>query len=349
MFSNSTPLWESGGASVRGATHRRSGTPNQDAWNKWQSDSLYALAVADGHGSTKSFRSDRGARMAVESAIKIVSEFLQDKELHLPRSLQELCETGLHGKFVSTWSQQVDSDLASDAFSSQERETLVQHSGDGAWTSVEKNPRLAYGSTLLVAAISPEFVAFWQLGDGDILTVSPDGKTVSRPIPEDPSLIANETTSLCMANATQQFRTGLSLADDKMPLPLLILLSSDGYANSFVSPKAFDQVATDLLAFIQKQGFGSVCAKLDDWLNETSAEGSGDDVTVGLLWNRTEPTTKPTPANSSPNGATDDSPEQRSGLSTLPDQSPEGAPETTPPNLPNNTSHDSFTQPRNLP
>ena len=60
------PTWEAFGRSVRGASHVRSGAPNQDAFH-WEGSSgrtgpRVILAIADGHGSKKSFRSEQGAR-----------------------------------------------------------------------------------------------------------------------------------------------------------------------------------------------------------------------------------------------------------------------------------------------
>ncbi|MFM7713741.1 MAG: protein phosphatase 2C domain-containing protein, partial [Microcystis sp.] len=57
--------WRCIGESVKGASHVRSGLPNQDAI-RWFPESGIGLplilAVSDGHGSAKSFRSDRGSR-----------------------------------------------------------------------------------------------------------------------------------------------------------------------------------------------------------------------------------------------------------------------------------------------
>lgn len=284
--------WEVCKTSVRGASHRRSGAPNQDACAELRTGSCSVVAVADGHGSPKSFRSDRGARMAVEVAIGLVGEFLRGNGSAPLHQIRENCESGLPGEFVRGWGQRVNADLAEHPFSSEEREKLVGGSGEGAWDAVEKNPRLAYGATLLVAAISPKFAAFWQLGDGDILTVSQDGKSVIRPIVEDPTLIANETTSLCLDRASRHFRTAFFSAESS-EMPTFVMLSTDGYANSYSTPQAFEQVAVDLFAMIQEKGFETICDKLEGWLTEASEEGSGDDVTVGLLWKRCVPCAKP--------------------------------------------------------
>ena len=59
--------WRVLGASVQGAHHVRRGLPNQDALaRRGEGGPNVALAVADGHGSAKHFRSGTGARLAAE-------------------------------------------------------------------------------------------------------------------------------------------------------------------------------------------------------------------------------------------------------------------------------------------
>ena len=53
---------------VKGATHRRNGLPCQDNKKIIEiSDQIAILAVADGHGSEKCTRSDRGSLIAVNT------------------------------------------------------------------------------------------------------------------------------------------------------------------------------------------------------------------------------------------------------------------------------------------
>src|SRR5690349_6247015 len=65
---------------VKGASHIRQGLQNQD-WVEWcyckspDGAKRTFLAVADGHGSAKSFRSNRGARYAVEVVRRILVEY----------------------------------------------------------------------------------------------------------------------------------------------------------------------------------------------------------------------------------------------------------------------------------
>jgi hypothetical protein len=65
--------------------------------------------------------------------------------------------------------------------------------------------------------------------------------------------------------------------------PPLVMLSTDGYANSFRDDGEFLRVATDLLALIQESGIDRVNGSLSSWLDEASRLGSGDDITAALL------------------------------------------------------------------
>ena len=67
------------------------------------------------------------------------------------------------------------------------------------------------------------------------------------------------------------------------PPPALILLATDGYANSFVNEAAFLQVGTDILEMIRTEGLETVQENLATWLAEASQDGSGDDITLGIL------------------------------------------------------------------
>ena len=138
---------------------------------------------------------------------------------------------------------------------------------------------LAYGSTLLCVLLTSEYIIYAQLGDGDILTVSKDGE-VNRPILKDERLMANETTSLCLPKAWDDFRVAFQPINGAVPA--LVMLSSDGYSNSFRDEAGFLKAGADYLNLIREEGIDYVEQHLADWLNEASQSGSGDDVTLGL-------------------------------------------------------------------
>jgi Protein phosphatase 2C len=251
--------WRIVGRSVAGASHLRRKLPNQDALGWWPEAGdgpLGILAIADGHGSWYSPRSDVGSRLAVATAVAVLREVVERPG---GRAGEELA-----AEIVRRWQGAVLADVG-------QRPLPEEFPG----------PLLAYGSTLLAAAATREALLLLQVGDGDVLLVAEDG-TVSRPVPADPRLIANATTSLSAADAAADFRTA------RVPLteaaPALVLMSSDGYANSFRDDAGFRQVGSDLLALIRAEGLAAVEANLEAWLQEASEQGSGDDVTLGLLY-----------------------------------------------------------------
>ena len=63
-----------------------------------------------------------------------------------------------------------------------------------------------------------------------------------------------------------------------------MLAATDGYANSFRDEASFRQVARDLWEMIRDEGVAAVQPHLKAWLNEASRQGSGDDITVGMIW-----------------------------------------------------------------
>ena len=64
--------------------------------------------------------------------------------------------------------------------------------------------------------------------------------------------------------------------------PALILLSTDGYSNSFQDEAGFLKVGSDLLHMIRTTagGLDMVKEHLVAWLTESTYAGSGDDITV---------------------------------------------------------------------
>ena len=280
-------VWQIVGVSCRGANHIRNSLPNQDAIS-WQvsypASYPFILAVADGHGSAKSFRSHRGAQIAVRIANEVLMDlyFGNPGEISQLSSLKDICENRVPDALVARWRKRVSEDITRDPIAEEELRLLEEKDGQKSRTIVmDSGGILAYGATLLAVLIAEEYVLYLQLGDGDIFTVSEDG-SVLRPLSGDPRLFANETTSLCLKNAHKDFRVAFRVIEN-VP-PSLIFLSTDGYANSYPNEEAFIEVPADYLKQIQCHGLGLVESELTGWLEEVSKGGSGDDVTLGLIW-----------------------------------------------------------------
>lgn len=285
MAEQQTPAeWRVMGETVPGASHLRAGVPNQDAILQVRESGRglpLIVSVSDGHGSNKCFRSDRGSRFAVKAAARHVGEFL-DESRGLPghAELESKAKDSLPREFVMRWREAVEADLRVRPFTEEELGAVEQKDGSRARKLVEENPLLAYGATSLTVAVADSFALYLQLGDGEILNVSERGE-VARALPDDERLFANETTSLCTPDAEQNFRVRLLQIVDGPPA--IILLSTDGYVNSFSDSAGFFKVGTDLLAMLRADGFDPINASLQGWLEEATRSGSGDDCTVALL------------------------------------------------------------------
>ena len=279
-----TARWMALGASVRGASHESHGQKNQDAVrvkNPRGANDFLLLAVADGHGSARSFRSERGSALAAECALRVLEDIVRKLRPDAPLS-RVRCQamTRWPQAVVRAWKNAVRDDLLANPFS------LLEFAAFPEKPPVVKPGEelpgaayLAYGATLLVLAVTPRYILYSQLGDGDILTVRTDGK-VTRPLPKQHEFQSNQTASLCTNQAFRLFQVRVEPC--RAGGPALITLSTDGYANCFDSEEGFFTVGADLLAYLQSHGITFVNDHLEQWLRESSRDGSGDDITVGL-------------------------------------------------------------------
>ena len=256
--------WRAEGASHRGSSHERSGAPNQDAYAVRRVDHALVAAVADGHGGRRYVRSGTGAQIAVDLATTIGAELLDVRHPD-----PTLAGRALPVRLVPAWRSAVLAHLAAHALEDDE----VERCGD-----LPSDLTVLYGATLIVALASGRAIAVTQIGDGAALTVHHGG--AGSLVPGDDRLVANETTSLCLPTALDDFRHGSTTVEGDEPP--LVLLSTDGYGNSFASEEWESEVMADLTTQVGLHGFDTVCGSIPQWVAE-SAEVGGDDVTVVLL------------------------------------------------------------------
>lgn len=259
--------WSLGGASVRGAAHVRRGQPNQDAI-AWLPQSAvtgtaraFAAAVSDGHGGAAYYRSEVGARLAVETAMAVLGRFLETPEA--AGDAAAIVEAVL-----AAWREAVLHDLSGNPVESD-------------WIESEHDKLLPYGATLAAVAVRHDRLLALQIGDGDMLFGYPDGR-VERPLPSDAGLVGEQTYSLCLSDAAQRFRICDSRRIDGRPWPDFVMLSTDGVSKSFPDEKTFQSIARDYRTSVTKMGLRGVLDQLAPWLNDVSVRGSGDDATLCL-------------------------------------------------------------------
>jgi hypothetical protein len=259
-------------ASQVGAAHQATGLPNQDAVTARQvRPDVLVAAVADGHGHRRHFRSARGSQLAVTIACEAARELaarLDGCQTAAPIESEALGT--LVPAIAGEWRDAVREDVAADPFTSREE---ASRGGD--------DPLIAYGSTLLLAIAGRRWLVLVQIGDGDIMGIQPDGRPLL-PVPRDPSLDGQQTTSLCGARAEDEFRVAVV---DTSTTPLLgVILATDGYGNAQVADPWADAVSADLAELINDRPPEWLAGQLPLWASRcASADGSADDTTIALL------------------------------------------------------------------
>lgn len=267
------------GECVKGATHERSGAPLQDSKKIMEvSDRITILAVADGHGSSKCPRSDRGSQMAVNAFCTVISNYLisygQDKDgmENLVTFLNREGDMRFAQDVCEEWQFRVKQ-----SFYKNKDEQYIKDDGSFDWKSIYS----LYGTTLLGMLVTDTFVFSFQIGDGDITMVTAD--TVS-PVVEAEKFLGTETHSMSKENAWTKAATSLRRKNAEDDTPYLYMLSTDGFINSYVSEEEYQKTCRDYYNMIGQHGFDAVADNLGQWLKETSELGCGDDVTVVLAY-----------------------------------------------------------------
>lgn len=282
--------------SVIGASHKRSGKPNQDRFQffpvqEHMQQPPLIVSIADGHGGKKYVRSGEGAEIAVNVAVDVCSglEKIQWDIIKDKKNITLLCRD-----IVQRWVDRVNLNILSNPFTEDEINLLAISKEPPKKIPLginNDNNISAYGSTLLIVVIQDSYIFYLQLGDGDILVINSDG-VIEKPIPEDKHLLGNETTSLCLPEAWSDFRSNIFQINQDSIKPAFILLSTDGYKNSYRGEKKyFEKAAEDMLEIICEHpdgiqaGMDYIEENLEKWLTDVSEKGSGDDITVGIICN----------------------------------------------------------------
>jgi hypothetical protein len=270
--------WAVFAASARGVAHDAAGLPNQDAQASVSVAEVPVVvaAVADGHGHFRHFRARRGAELAVAVACRCAKGLgPQFEALGAPGERAALARSTLVPAVVEAWRDAVAADHAESPFTLEEDAVRIVAADD---------PVIAYGTTLLLAVLAEHWVLVAQIGDGDVIALRADGEVVV-PVPGDPTLDGQYTTSLCQESAVRSFRVAVI---DQSATPLLALLvATDGFGNAQASDPWPPAVGADIVSMLRSYGSAWVGEQLPAWTEQcASKEGSGDDTTVVLAVRR---------------------------------------------------------------
>lgn len=250
-----------GGVSVRGTSHALTNLPNQDAFAFEQVGDWTLMAVADGHGSKRHYRSDRGSAFAVATAMSLLARAAGDIEAGAAGSVLATLAEDL----AAGWRERVEGDIR--LWPVPERPGFESHA--------------VYGSTCIAAAIGPGCSLFLQIGDGDVLASAPSLE-VDRVVPLDPHLVGAGTYSLCQPDAVARTHLRLYTAPHPLSAPDFVMAGTDGLSKSYPRDEDFLAVARHFRGTLREAPLQPFLRSLEPWLAECSGRGSRDDITVAL-------------------------------------------------------------------
>jgi serine/threonine protein phosphatase PrpC len=278
-------------AIARGVSHIEKSIPCQDAASAvlGLNNTIGVACVADGHGGDKYFRSDRGAKFAVEFAQKSLFAFYgsiaKEKAAFFNRKAGSddiksndtlLRLKQLEGNIIYNWRNAVVQDLVKDPLTGIETEICT---ANNIMFDNQSDLIFAYGTTLLAGLVSESFWFVIQIGDG-LCVVIENEDTITIPIVEDERLAFGRTTSLCGNDTIKDFREAYGFTGIKG-----FTVASDGIADSF-EPEKYLRFNKELYEkFVHSPA--ETENELQKFLPELSERGSHDDVSIAGIF-RTE-------------------------------------------------------------
>lgn len=282
-------------SSHQGASHKKTGKVCQDAaFARYrQGRDKYAVAiVSDGHGSDNYFRSDRGARLAVEATREAISGFMENFLKPNSPKQQELYEAlcrkpdefmrQLEANILYQWQEKIGNDYREEPFTTEELTLMKEDARRKYEASPDTRFVKAYGATLIAVVVFPG--RFWfglHIGDGKCVAQSPDGEFY-QPIPWDDTCFLNVTTSLCDANPLSRFRHCFHIED----FPSAIFVGSDGIDDCFANDEDLYGFYGEVIQTFREKKDKDAYADVDAYLPIMSEKGSGDDISMSGIVNK---------------------------------------------------------------
>ena len=293
-------------SSCTGESHIAAGKPRQDCSLAESTDFITIGVVCDGHGGDRYFRSEVGARAASAAARKCAEEFVRNADESLFRDapftqlgtaaaeaekkkscvsdVRDALFRQLFASIIFDWREHVVSHAKANPVSDKERgkvpqehiEAFEKTDGDGNRTGIEKT----YGCTLICFVQTKSYWFAFHIGDGKCISFSADKDghiSWEEPVPEDRECFLNTTTSICDANAINEFRYCYG---GRSTFPLAVFLGSDGIDDSFGEDSNLANFYVQILKKIVRSSPDEAKSELDSTLPELSVHGSKDDKSV---------------------------------------------------------------------
>ncbi len=263
------------GEAVKGASHKNNNISCQDAFKiEHLSESCSIVAVADGHGSSACPYSKYGSAMAVNTFCYIIRRIYDSCEGNLAKVLSYLNQDGeikVAQAIDLEWKKRVLK-----AHTRSKRDIPVIDNGKKDKKAIYKQ----YGTTLLGLFVAPDFVYAFQLGDGDMVLVN---KEIIEPIITADKILGVETHSLSKEHSWESSLSSI-LRLDTIDKPAILMLSTDGFSNSYLNDYEYRKACKDYFDLICEHGTAEIAKHLESWLDDTSKCGCGDDITTLFVY-----------------------------------------------------------------
>ena len=262
--------------SVQGESHIRRGKECQDASFSFYNDDIAVIVVCDGHGGDDYVRSAEGSATACETAAENICIFIENADIEKLKNNTDTMLANLEASIISGWNERISAHYADNPFTEDELKLL----SDRAVDRYLKQNRIesAYGTTLLAAVVTKDFWFAVQIGDGKCVAVDSDGN-FEQPVPWNDKCFLNTTTSMCDSEAIINFRHYFS-----EKLPKAVFLCSDGVDDSFSNEEKLNAFYKTVMQSFSESEVDDAVNELRDYLPRLSAKGSGDDVSVAVLF-----------------------------------------------------------------
>ena len=261
-----------------GQSHIDNGTECQDcAQLDLESKNYVMAAVADGHGSKKHFRSDRGSQFATQAARDSIYEYMNDYERFVEAYQvdKEYLIDRIVKMLITKWHEKIREDLNKDPITQEEIDKYL-----GGTFNSDKVSSI-YGTTLLVGVMSEKCNFGFLIGDGSFVVIDKHGKAYI-PI-EDENSKANYTSSLSSSDSYNGF---VKHFFDEMPFSIMV--STDGLVKSFANDSDFldynQAIAMELGKLDDDDKMIQMEERLIKLFEQRSRDGSEDDISISIIF-----------------------------------------------------------------
>ncbi|GHS88479.1 hypothetical protein FACS189487_06850 [Campylobacterota bacterium] len=269
-------------ATVIGGSHEKAQKICQDYSAHHSDNALEIAAVADGHGDANCFRSDKGARFAVDCAIEAIKDFVDRYKPTAEKTERQEAIGALVRSVVASWHEKVEQHYRDLPFADDELAQCDEKHRKRFSEGREQHK--AYGATLIAAAITGEYWFGFHIGDGR-WTVLQDGGKFAQPVAWDDRCFLNVTTSICDFDSHDAPRVYCALSSEEPP-PIAVFLCSDGIDDNYPAEnneqhlyRLYAQVA---IAFAE-DGFDSAQDQVGKLCERFARDGKGDDTSLAMI------------------------------------------------------------------